>query len=131
MTALVLLLGAVISLPSLPQSVDYDTFMAQSVADRVREVRKLSPEARADLLTTHIKRWRDANDQRLNADQRQMIQDWLAHVTPDLYREPGLQEKMQRTRDLEKRTETVFSREEMAQAFSLSGHAIPAKKLES
>jgi hypothetical protein len=137
MPAVLLMITALLGTPPLsheglpPQNaayVDYEAFMAKGLADRVRDIRKLSPENRAEILSTHIRRWRDKNGEGLNADQRRIVAEWLAHVTPDLYREPGLQEKLQRTRELEKKSEAFFSREEIVAAFTLGGSYIPAAK---
>jgi len=109
----------------LTPKVDYDTFMQQDVQGRIKTFNQVTPENRADLVRTQIRRWVEKNRSRLTPEQLKIMDENLAFVTADRYRQPANQEQMAKAKDLEARTAKVFSREEMMQALTISAAYIP------
>ena len=110
-----------------PAVVDYDTFMKLDTQGRIRTFNEVTPENRAALVQTQIKRWRDKNQSRLSPEQLKMIEENLAFVTADRYRQPMTEAERTRAKDLEMRTAALFSREEMMQMLTISGEYIVKK----
>jgi hypothetical protein len=108
-----------------PGTVDYDTFMASDLQGRLRTFNAVSAENRAILVSTHIRRWRDANKTRLSPEQLGLIAEWLEFVTPAAYRSDRPAEVLTYAKDLETRSAAHFSRDEMAQALTIHGSHIP------
>jgi hypothetical protein len=125
--------GIVIATPAwaqgapAPAVVDYDTFMQQDVQGRLRVFNQLTPENRAELVQTQLKRWVEKNRARLTPEQLKVMDENLAFVVPDLYRQPMNEEQRAKARDLEARTAALFSREDMMQALTINGTYIPKK----
>jgi len=107
--------------------IDYDTFMQQEVQGRIKTFNQVTPENRAELVQTQIRRWVEKNQSRLTPEQLKIMDENLAFVTADRYRQPMNQEQMARAKDLEARTAAVFSREDMMQALTISAAYIPKK----
>lgn len=111
----------------VPPTIDYDTFMQQDVQSRIKTFNQVTPENRAELVQTQIKRWVEKNRGRLTAEQLKIMDENLAFVTADRYRQPVSQEQRTQARDLEVRTAAVLSREDMTQALTISAAYIPKK----
>jgi hypothetical protein len=111
----------------VPPTIDYDTFMQQDDQGRIKTFNQVTPENRAELVQTQIKRWVEKNRGRLTAEQLRIMDENLAFVTADIYRLPKNQENMAKAKDLETRTAAVFSREDMMQALTIRGDYIPKK----
>ena len=56
-----------------------------------------------------------------------MMDENLAYVTPDRYRQQMNQEQKAQAKEMEARTAAVFSREEMMQALTIYATPIPKK----
>lgn len=110
-----------------PATVDYDTFMQQDPDGRIRTFNQITPENRAELVQTQIKRWVEKNKARLSPDQLKLMNENLAFVTADRYRRPMTPEEMTQAKDLETRSAALFSREDMVQALTIRGDYIPKK----
>lgn len=108
-----------------PDEVDYDAFMRGDLQERIRTFNAITPENRASLVSTHIRRWRDANRHRLGAERLALVEAWLELVRPDLYRDDRDDDVLLAVKDLERRTATHFSRAEMGEALTIHGPRIP------
>jgi hypothetical protein len=64
-----------------PASVDYDSFMQQDLQGRIRTFNQVTPENRAELVQTQIKRWVEQNRTRLTPEQLKVMDENLAYVT--------------------------------------------------
>ena len=104
-----------------PVTVDYDAFWQLSRSDQVATFNQITPENKAALVRTQIQRWTDANRARLNPEQLQLIADMLTLISADLYRQPKSDALVARSKELETRALTVFSREDVAAAFTREG----------
>ena len=126
-TVLVVATPARAQVATAPGAVDYDTFMQQDVQGRLRVFNQVTPENRADLVQTQIKRWVEKNRARLTSEQLKVMDDNLAFVTADRYRQPMTEEQRAKAKELEARTATLFSQEDMMQALTIHGTYIPKK----
>jgi hypothetical protein len=107
--------------------VTYDVFMRLDLQGRNRAFNQLTPETRAKLVQTHIKRWIDQNRARLTPEQLQMMFENLGFATPDHYRQKASADDLARAKDLAARTMAVFSPEDLIQALTFEGGYIPLK----
>jgi hypothetical protein len=64
---------------------------------------------------------------RLTREQIAIMEENLAFLTADLYRQQPSPELMAKVKALETRTAALFSREDMAQALTINGAYIPKK----
>jgi hypothetical protein len=106
-------------------TVDYDTFMQQDVEGRIRTFNQITPENRAELVQTQIKRWVSQHRDRLTAEQAAMMDENLAFVTADRYRQPMNDEDRAKAKELEARTVALFSRDDIRQAMTINATYIP------
>jgi len=113
--------------PQAPTPITYDTFMKQEAPPRGPAFARLSPENRAEIMKTHMRRWLGANDARLSEAQKAVIAENVAALSPDFYREPRSKEWRDKAIALFRKAEQVFSKEDMAQLFTLDGAHIPAR----
>ena len=111
-------------------AVDYDTFMQQDVQGRLRTFNEVTPENRAELVQTQIKRWVEKNKTRLTPDQLKMMDENLAFAIADRYRTPIQPDDkaMAQMQELEARNAALFSREDLVDAMTIRGTYIPKKK---
>ena len=107
--------------------VDYDTFMKQDVQDRIRAFNQVTPENRAELVQTQIKRWVEKNRARLTPEQLKVMDENLAFAVADRYRQPMNEEQRARAKELESRNAALFSREDLREALTIHGTYIPKK----
>jgi hypothetical protein len=105
--------------------VDYDTFMKQDVDGRLRIFNEVTPENRAELVQTQIKRWVEPNRARLTPEQLKVMDENLAFVTADRYRQPMNEQQEAQAMELQTRTAALFTREEMAQSLTIRARYIP------
>ena len=110
-----------------PASVDYDSFMQQDLQGRLRTFNQVTAENRAELVQTQIKRWVEQNRTRLTSEQLKVMDENLAYVTADRYRQPMTQEERAKAKEVEARTAAVFTREDMVQALTINATYIPKK----
>lgn len=107
--------------------VDYDTFMQQDTQGRIRIFNQITPENRAELVQTQIKRWVEQNRARLTPEQLKVMEENLAFVVADNYRQPMNDELRAKANEVQSRTAALFSREDMMQALTIQGPYIPKK----
>jgi hypothetical protein len=99
--------------------------MRLDIQERNRTFKQVSPETRAELVQTHIKRWIDQNRTRLTPAQLLVILENLGFVTPDHYRQKASADDLARAKDLAVRTMAVFSPKDLIHAFTFDGPPIP------
>jgi hypothetical protein len=104
---------------SVPPS--YDVFMRLDPQARSRTFKQVTPEIRAELVQTHIKRWIDKNRTRLTPEQLVAMFENLGFVTPDHYRQRASADDLARAKDLATRTMAVFSPKDLIQALTFDG----------
>ena len=110
-----------------PVVVDYDSFMQQDVQGRLRVFNQVTPENRAELVQTQIKRWVEKNRARLTPEQLKAMDENLAFAVADRYRQPMNEEQRAKAKELESRTAALFSREDLREALTIHGTYIPKK----
>jgi hypothetical protein len=129
-TLLTLLLAAPGSAPPSPApsarpQERYDAFMRAEPAPRGAAFARLAAEEKAELMTTHMRRYQRSRRASLSDEQSAVIDANLAALRPDFYRQPVSREWRDRAVALFLQAREVFSREELMQVFSLDGDYIP------
>ncbi len=108
--------------------VDYDTYASMSPLRKNKVLGEITSENKAELVTTHWRRFLEANRARLNAEQIGFIEVSLAYVRPELYQRAQTGEEFNRDREKEETLLRLFSRDDVLKlhmgAFKNSG-AIP------
>ena len=107
--------------------VDYDTFMKQDFEGRIRVFNQVTPENRAELVQTQIKRWVEKNRARLTPEQLKAMDENLAFAVAERYRQPMNEEQRAKVKELESRNAALFSREDLREALTIHGTYIPKK----
>ena len=102
--------------------ISYEDFAALTQSARLEVFNRMDSNGKADLLRTHLQRWRDSNKERLTADQLEFISmRALPVITPDLYDRPVAEEKVQEMRQVEEDARQLFAPEDISAAFHLIG----------
>jgi hypothetical protein len=109
----------------LSAPISYDAFMCLDIQERNRTFKQVSPETRAELVQTHIKRWIDQNRTRLTPAQLLVMLENLGFVTPDHYRQKASADDLARAKDLAVRTMAIFPPKDLIQALTFDGPPIP------
>jgi hypothetical protein len=106
--------------------ISYDQYMPQPIKQRINIFNEISAENRALLVKTHVERWLEINRQQLRKEQIEMVQEMLRFITPEKY-ETGIDmgEVDQEIKDLQRKAETVFSRDQLRQIFSERADYVP------
>ena len=93
-----------------PQKITYDTFCSLSDDQAKRAAfGAATPENKAELVKTHLERWRDANKARFNPEQLALLEQMHAVITAESYTPgPGLDEARNKMRALEPRMVELF-----------------------
>jgi hypothetical protein len=99
--------------------------MRLDAQERDRTFKQVTPETRAELVQTHIKRWLDQNRTRLTPEQLLVMLENLGFVTPDHYRQKASADDLARAKDLAVSTMAVFSPKDLVQALTFNGPPIP------
>jgi len=91
----------------------YEVYCAKSLSEKNQIFKAASPEQKVSLWRTQVERWRDANNARLNADQRALIQELLAMLVPETFTPAGNTPEMEaKQRSFEARAKAAFSSED-------------------
>ena len=69
--------------------ITYDAFMALDNEQRKTRFDGYDAETKSLLMRTHTQRWLDKNRERLSASQVQLVQDMIAYLSPEAYRNPS------------------------------------------
>lgn len=96
--------------------VDYETFAAMSPLRKNAILASLTPENKAELVVTHLRRFLDSNRDKLNAEQIRFAEESIEYVKPELYR-PGSRDEAAASKnaEIEKRVRELFPRELLVQ----------------
>lgn len=106
-------------------TLDYDSFMQQDLKTRLATFKTLSAEAKAEIMGTHIQRWVEANRDTLTPDQLAMTREWQAFAKAENYRTPLSDEQSAVLKDIESRSETLFSKDQIREALTIHATYIP------
>ena len=104
--------------------IEYDVFCTMDVKNKQKVFGEISPENRAELVRTQIRRWLDKNRSRLSAEQIKIMEENIAIVKADLYKFPRNEVELAKAKSLEQRTLAVMTREDMAEALTIFGSCI-------
>lgn len=107
--------------------VSYDVLMRAAPSERHETFSRLSPENKADIMRTHMRRWLDSHSTALSQAQKDAIADNLAALGPGFYREPTTREWRDKAIELFRAAQEVFSRDQMVEIFTLDGAYIPPR----
>ena len=126
--AAMFLLGSVASAqqaaPVAPP-MSYEVYCAKPQSEKKQIHDAASPEQKASLWRTQVERWRDANNARLNADQRALLQEMLSILVPSTFTPAGETPEMKaKTRSIDARIKAAFSSEDR-RALDEDGPCIP------
>jgi hypothetical protein len=105
--------------------VDYDAFRVKPWEERITQFNAISNEEKAQLMRTHLSRWVDSHRHELSAEQLAIADEWLAFVRPELYALPKAASSMAALKELETRTASLFSREQMRDALTMHWDQFP------
>ena len=111
-----------------PGGLSYEELMKLPRAKRGNTFKTLSPQNKADVVRTHLQRWLDSHKDSLSQKQKDLIADNLALVAPDLYRDPTPLALQEKSIELYRRAEEIFSREQMLELFTLEGAYVPPQE---
>jgi hypothetical protein len=95
-----------------PPYMDYATFTALDVDARHDAFLQVTPENRADLMRTRLQGWRDEQAPNFSPEQVAQLEENLAFISPELYREPPDPALQAQADDLAARTRAIFPHEE-------------------
>lgn len=132
--AVVLLSGSSLSAPVLRNRVTaeiqvadltYAALMAHEPKSRAEIFCSLSAENQAQIMATHMTRWRDRNSSRLTQLQLALLEEWLALVKPSFFTQPQLEDVVRRREDLDIRSAVAFSADDIAAVLTLDGPYLP------
>ncbi len=99
--------------------MDYGTFRAKPWDERVQLFNSITSHEKAELVRTHIRSWLNLHRERLTPEQIQVMEENIAFVTEELYEVPKREENLRYLKELEARTATFFSREDMREALTM------------
>jgi hypothetical protein len=131
---LVFAVAVIVATPTLAQVsiparvVDYDSFMQQDVQSRIRVFNQITPENRAELVRTQLKRWVEKNRSRLTVEQLTVLDEFLAFAVADHYRQPAKEEDRAKAKALETRAAGLMSPADMGEALTIRGTYIPQQR---
>ena len=102
--------------------VSYEEFVALSTQARLVVFNRMTSDAKADLVRTHLQRWRDANANRLSRAQVSFIDERaLPLIDANLYNRPMDEEKAKALEQFEQEVQQLFDRADISAAFHMIG----------
>lgn len=104
---------------STPVTVTYDDFLKLDAAQRVDLWGTMSPEDKSAIVRTHAERWLDRNRSRLTAGQTALVEEAIAFLTPELYRNPNDPEQVRREEALRAKLKCRLRRSDVMSAFKV------------
>ena len=93
--------------------VPYDTFCAKTRMEKQDLFKTMTPEQKTVLWRTQIERFRDANDARLNDEQRAVLKDFHEAIPEGVAPRPYPPATEAKLKAIEGRIGTAFSRDEL------------------
>jgi hypothetical protein len=104
--------------------ISYEVFCKLPDVERKRAAFvSTTAENQAELVRTHVERWRDANQARLNAKQLEFLKELIAFLGPEAYSTPRSNEVRTRQRDFSAQQRALFSYDDL-QAMEPNGPCI-------
>ena len=127
-TLLVVLSCGVIAQEQASKPIDYDTFCKLPDAGAKKAAfGATTAENRGTLARTHLERWRDANQARLDDKQKAAVAELIKSITAETYgNTPQSEEARVKSRALITDLERVFSKEDI-RAMQFTEPCIPKK----
>jgi len=100
-------------------TIDYEHFRGMDWDARVTTFASLPAPEKAALVRTHISRWLDAHRAALTPAQVEIIEANIALVCAAMYERPVSHDLLRAAKQLESRTATLLSREQMREALTM------------
>jgi pimeloyl-ACP methyl ester carboxylesterase len=111
----------------LAEPIDYDAFMqTDNIHERMWIFNAMSRENRAEVVRTQIRRWRDANRERLSEAQLALLEEQIQFIHADRFQHPQQDADLARRDELMDRAYGLFRREELWNLTIRAPH-IPAR----
>jgi len=101
--------------------ITYDAFALLDVEGRLQAFLQTTPENRAELMRTQLQLWYTAVWLTLSPEQVAQLQENIAFISPELYREPPDPTLQAQANDLAVRTRALFSQEDAAKCLWIIG----------
>lgn len=103
------------------QTMTHDAFIAIEARTRSDVFAKLTPENKSALKRAHAQAWLAKNKHRLSAKQIAVVQDAIAFLSPELYREPSSATMRTREEQVRHKLECALARNDVIEAFTFQG----------
>jgi hypothetical protein len=100
------------------QPMTHEAFMAIETSKRSDVFAKLTPENKSALKRAHANAWLTKNKYRLSTKQTAAVQEAIAFLSPDLYREPGSPAMRTKEDQVRRQLECTLSRNDVIAAFT-------------
>ena len=93
----------------------YETYCQMERAEKRAAFKSMPPEQRAELMRTHLERWRDANKAKLNEAQLTLLKEMAAATSPAMF-DGGSEAEQAKARELvealETRADSLFTNDQ-------------------
>lgn len=122
------ILSAGVMAQEAAKQIDYDTF-CKLPDEQAKKVAfgATTAENRGTLARTHLERWRDVNQARLDDKQKAVLAELIKSITSDSYAGgPQAEETRVKSREIITNVERLFTREDMM-AMQFTGPCVPKK----
>ena len=103
----------------MPATISYNDFVKLDAAQRVDLWGRMSPENKSAIVRTHAERWLDRNRGRLTAGQTALVEEAIAFLSPELYKNPTDPEQLKRQDALEAKLKCGLRRSDLINAFGV------------
>ena len=100
-------------------TVDYEHFRGMPWGERLTLFNALTAEEKAALVKTLISRWLDAHRAELTPAQIEIVEANIDFVCAELYEKPVSHDLLRTFKQLEARTATLLSRDQMREALTM------------
>ena len=99
--------------------IDYPSFRRRSWDERIQLFNSIPNDEKAELVRTHIRAWLESHRAELTPEQISMVEENISLITADLYDTSKRAENQGRLKEMEMRTATWFTRDQMREAFTM------------
>lgn len=100
------------------QPMTYEAFMAVETPKRSEVFATLTPENKSALKRAHAEAWLARNRQRLSTKQIAAVQEAIAFLSPELYRQPAVAEMRVKEGKIRQQLECTLNRSDVIEAFT-------------
>jgi hypothetical protein len=101
--------------PPAGKPMAYETYCQMERTEKRAAFKSMPPEHRAELMRTHLERWRDANQAKLNEAQQALLKEMAAATSPAMFG-GGTEAEQAKAREaievLETRADALFTNTE-------------------